>query len=143
MSVVLCSVKSCPNKMIAKGICAAHRRRLLVHGSLQRNKPINKRNFGVIVTKYSEYRIWANMRYRCNNKNSKEYRHYGGRGIKVCKRWDDFWLFMEDMGPRPGKEFSIDRINNNGNYSPSNCRWATIHQQLKNRRPRKFWNFSK
>lgn len=77
------------------------------------------------------YKVWASMRERCNNPKAKSYKHYGARGIRVSPRWDDFEVFLKDMGPRP-KGHSIDRKNNNGNYEPSNCYWATDMQQASN-----------
>lgn len=78
---------------------------------------------------------WSAARNRCYNKNNKDYKDYGGRGIKMCDRWNKFDLFLEDMGTRP-EGLSLDRINNDGNYEPSNCRWATASQQNSNQRKR-------
>lgn len=82
----------------------------------------------------SEHGIWAGMKHRCNNPNSRLYKHYGGRGIKVCDRWALFENFYIDMGPRPSKQHSLDRIDNDGDYEPGNCRWATADIQSNNRR---------
>lgn len=81
----------------------------------------------------NEYMSWAAMIQRCTNPNNHAYRRYGGRGIKICKRWRKFENFIADMGRRPtGK--SLDRKDNDGNYSPANCEWATPKQQANNRR---------
>lgn len=84
-----------------------------------------------------EYKTWQGLRGRCNNKNSLDYPDYGGRGIKVCERWDDFNNFLSDMGNAP-KGFSIDRIDVNGNYEPSNCRWADAKTQARNKTNSRF-----
>jgi hypothetical protein len=80
------------------------------------------------------YSTWFEIKKRCLNKNCKKYPMYGGRGIKVCKRWMKFENFYKDMGDPPTEFHSIDRINNNGHYEPSNCRWSTAKQQAMNRR---------
>jgi len=80
------------------------------------------------------YRSWCNIRRRCLNRNAHEYGEYGGRGIRVCNRWENFATFLEDMRERPSPRHSIDRIDTDGNYTPENCRWATPKQQGRNRR---------
>lgn len=83
------------------------------------------------------YRIWSGMLNRCNNPNNGRYKHYGGRGITVCGEWHDFTAFRDwalSHGYR--EDLSIDRINNDGNYEPDNCRWATAKEQAQNKRPR-------
>lgn len=81
-----------------------------------------------------EYWCWAGMIQRCENPRASGYADYGGRGIKVCERWKKFELFLADMGPRPGMQYSIDRQDVDGDYEPSNCRWATAGEQARNSR---------
>lgn len=79
------------------------------------------------------YASWVKMRQRCNNPRSVGFKYWGGRGITICERWNSFANFLADMGERPSQDHSIDRIDNNGNYEPGNCRWALVADQNRNK----------
>jgi len=89
------------------------------------------------MTKTRQYRIWQGMKQRCTNIKNKDYKNYGGRGIKLLIRWQNFENFWEDMQGGYSDKLTIDRINNNGNYCKTNCRWATIKEQVNNTRTNK------
>lgn len=121
-------------------VCNKCRYRLKRYGDI--NKLVKSPNGN--RKKHPLYQVWMAMDRRCNNKNCREYKYYGGRGIKVCDRWHGafgFDHFLEDMGERPDetmvgkrKKWTLDRIDNNGDYCPKNCRWVTMKDQCKNRR---------
>lgn len=112
----------------------------LISGDSQSCKCLQKEIVSSIFTKHGrsktpEYYVWIAMKGRCQNPQNPSYVHYGGRGIKICKRWlISFEKFFSDMGARPSKRHTLERKNNARGYSPKNCEWATARQQLRNTR---------
>lgn len=102
------------------------------------NRRIHGQAGGAKSVRTQAYRCWANMIQRCTNPNAYRYINYGGRGIKVCERWKNFTSFLEDMGEPPPK-YQIDRIDNEGHYEPTNCRWVTQKENCASgrRRPKR------
>lgn len=107
-------------------------------GCLQRERTseaakVSSRKHG-LADKHPLWRTWMSMRSRCNNPNATGYARYGGRGITLCARWDDFESFIADVGERPSPSHSLDRCDVDGHYEPGNVRWATRFEQANNRR---------
>ena len=121
-------------------LCVCGNRRLVQAGHLRQGRSVccgcirEPRKHGSAAGGYenfpAEYRVWRAMRDRVYNPNNKDYRYYGGKGVTICKSWDEFNNFLADMGKRPSAKHSIHRIMSNKSYTPSNCRWATRKEQV-------------
>lgn len=131
----------CGNETIKRGYavtsgesvsCGCHKNRLLKERATKHGK-----------YKTAEYNSWNGAKGRCTNPKNPKYPIYGGRGIKMCERWlNSFESFLEDMGNKPSSDYSIERKDTNGDYSPENCRWATRKDQQRNMRNTKFLEFN-
>ena len=125
-----CSMESCSRVVRCRGLCRNHYASARYHKAIKNVQ--TKEYHG--LSDIGAYKSWEKMKKRCRDKNGDSYRHYGGRGIKVCERWlHSFSNFYADMGDRPAGH-TLDRIDVNGNYEPSNCKWSSHQEQVINRR---------
>ena len=127
-----CEVNGCEEEVYSQDFCIKHYDKWWKYGD-----PLaGKEHHGMFKTK--EWQSWMDMKNRCYNSNSTHYKNYGGRGIKVCERWLDermgFPNFLADMGKKPSLQHTLERCDNDGNYEPGNCKWATRIEQNRNTR---------
>lgn len=129
----ICSVEGCDKFAYGNGYCSGHYYQYKKYGKILYNELRKETN----RSKHKLYSTWLSLKDRCNNPRNKYYHNYGARGIKVCERWQDhangFENFLADMGERPDG-YSIDRIDNNGDYCPENCKWSDKIEQNLNKR---------
>jgi len=125
----ICKIEGCNKKRTSKGYCQTHYNRVLKYGDPTHCEATYHGMWGTPI-----YETWHNMIQRCYYEKCRMYYRYGGRGITVCEAWrKSFIAFYEDMGDRPFPKAQIDRIDNDGNYEPTNCRWVTCLENNRNR----------
>ena len=135
-----CTVVECDRESKAVGLCGRHYVRKWRHGDpnvSMTNQPVRHAKEKPRKSTIDGYETWRSMRRRCYKPNTNSYKYYGARGIKVCDRWngaDGFSNFILDMGAKPSGDYTLDRINVDGDYSPENCKWSDRATQIANKR---------
>lgn len=138
----VCSLDGCDKEVRSVGLCNRHYLRKRRHGSPLAGAKFRKEACPRRQQFRSEAKCFDAAIARCTNPEARDYVRYGARGIKFCDRWrESFDHFLEDMGPKPKPSLTLDRIDNDGNYEPGNCRWATCRQQANNRRNSRIFEF--
>jgi hypothetical protein len=130
-SMKTCSISNCDRPYAAKGLCMFHYKRARFNRELTKPPRHN-----ILPKDHPVYIAWTNMKTRCDNQNSTQYKWYGGRGITYCVAWKDFEHFYSDMFSGWQEGLTLDRRGTNGNYNKDNCRWATHQEQAGNRNER-------
>jgi hypothetical protein len=134
-----CNVPDCDRAIWSRGVCSRHYNRWNkdnVEGTDALDPYVEaSQNDGPSLSDHPLYSVWLGMKTRCSNPNQPSYKHYGARGVSVCDRWkESFKAFLGDVGERPSPDHTLDRIDVDGDYEPSNVRWATWTEQHRNRR---------
>lgn len=129
-----CKIDGCENKHCAKGYCGKHYSKFNKYGDAEAGKEIEQHG----MFDSAEYASWQAMKERCYRPKHISFKNYGGKGIKVCDRWlNSFKAFFNDMGLKPSKNHSLERIDSKKDYEPNNCRWATSQEQNQNQKTTK------
>lgn len=147
-SIRTCTITGCGRPLSSATLCISHQRRKANNDPnwstpiLSKSEARTSHGHNKVGNRTPEYGSWAAMLTRCRNKNNPGFKNYGGRGITVCERWMDFSNFLADMGLRPSMRHSLERKNNEGNYEPGNCKWATRAEQANNKRNNRIIEFN-